>query len=193
MESNIAKIIQNEINSQISDKSETLFLNEKDTYLINKSFEKVFLKKSERLDDTDEPAKYIYFVEEGLLSLLSERNVMVDLILSNTFTLFSTKTGCHIEALKKSIVWRIKDTVLWTMLGKSPDINAFVNFIYEKLLVEQLNRVLFFANTTPEERYLEIVEKKKELFQSIPLKLLASYIGVTPQALSRIRKRCNHK
>lgn len=193
MESNIAKIIQNEINSQISDKSETLFLNEKDTYLINKSFEKVFLKKSERLDDTDESAKYIYFVEEGLLGLLSERNVMVNLILSNTFALLYPKTGCHIEALEKSVVWRIKDTTLWTMLGKSPDINVFVNFIYEKLLVEQLDRVLFFANTTPEERYLEIVEKKKELFQSIPLKLLASYIGITPQALSRIRKRCNHK
>lgn len=193
MESNIAKIIQNEINSQISDKSETLFLNEKDTYLINKSFERVFLKKSERLNDTDEAAKYIYFVEEGLLSLISERNIMVDLILSNTFTLFYTKTGCHIEALKKSVVWRIKDTALWIMFGKSPDINTFVNFIYEKLLVEQIDRVLFFANTTPEERYLEIVEKKKELFQSISLKLLASYIGVTPQALSRIRKRCNHK
>lgn len=193
MESDIAKIIQDEINSQANDKCEILSLNEEDTYLINKSFDRFFLKRSEKLDDTDESAKYVYFVEEGLLSLLSDRNAIIDLIQSKTFALFYTKTGCHIEALEKSVVWRIKDTALWAMFGKSPNINSFINYIYEKLLVEQMDRILFLANTTPEERYLEIVEKKKDLFQSIPLKLLASYIGITPQALSRIRKRCNRK
>lgn len=45
MKFNIAKIIQDEINSQISDESQILSLNEEDICLINKSFERVFLKK----------------------------------------------------------------------------------------------------------------------------------------------------
>ena len=42
---------------------------------------------------------------------------------------------------------------------------------------------------TAEQRYLNLFTEQPQLMQSIPLKYIASYIGVTPQALSRIRKR----
>lgn len=46
-----------------------------------------------------------------------------------------------------------------------------------------------FLTKSPEERYLALFTERPELIKHIPLKYLASYIGVTPQALSRIRKR----
>lgn len=46
-----------------------------------------------------------------------------------------------------------------------------------------------FRISSPEERYLELLNKRPELLQRVPQHQLASYIGVTPESLSRIRKR----
>lgn len=194
MKNGIAQIIQDEINSRISDKPRKLYLNEEESFLIDEYFERIPLKKADSLDNyTNNSAKYLYFVEEGLLCFWSNRNIIIDFVQSNTFLLSYMEVGCHIEALEESVVWRVDNNILLTIFMKSTNINTLVNFIFEKLLVEQMNRILFITNMKPEERYMEIIEKKKYLFQSVPLKHLASYIGVTPQALSRIRKRCIHK
>jgi ribosomal protein L10 len=42
---------------------------------------------------------------------------------------------------------------------------------------------------TAEQRYLNLFEEQPHLIQKVPLKYIASYIGITPQALSRIRRR----
>ena len=54
------------------------------------------------------------------------------------------------------------------------------------LLIKQ--RELSFLNKTAKQRYLDLFEGRPELIKLIPLKYIASYIGITPQALSRIRK-----
>jgi len=44
-------------------------------------------------------------------------------------------------------------------------------------------------NLSPENRYLDLLERRPELLQAFPLKILASYLRITPETLSRIRKR----
>lgn len=194
MKYDIAQIIQDEVNSRISDKPRKLYLNKEETSLFNEYFERISLKKADSLDDsTNDSTKYLYFVEKGLLCFWSNRNIIIDFIRSNTFILSYMEIGCHIEALEDSVVWRVNSAALLTIFEKSTNINTLINYILEKLLAEQMDKILFITNMTPEERYMEIVSKKKYLFQSVSLKHLASYIGVTPQALSRIRKRCIHK
>jgi hypothetical protein len=61
----------------------------------------------------------------------------------------------------------------------------------EDLYLRKAERELSFLTETAEERYLHLIEKDKTLLQNVPLKYIASYIGITPQALSRIRKRIN--
>ena len=48
------------------------------------------------------------------------------------------------------------------------------------------NSLLF---SSPEERYNQLVEENPKLLQRVPQYMIASFIGVTPEALSRIRKR----
>ena len=59
----------------------------------------------------------------------------------------------------------------------------------EQLFLIKSKRELSLLNNTAEERYLELFTERKNLIKYIPLKYIAAYIGVTPQALSRIRKR----
>jgi len=55
--------------------------------------------------------------------------------------------------------------------------------------VKAFRRIAHLNNLTNEERYLRLLEKRPELFQRVPQYLIASYLGVTPVGLSKIRKR----
>ena len=59
----------------------------------------------------------------------------------------------------------------------------------ERLFLIKSKREISLLNETAEERYLKLFDERPELIKEIPLKYIASYIGVTAQALSRIRKR----
>ena len=59
----------------------------------------------------------------------------------------------------------------------------------ERLFYLKSKREQSLLNESPEERYLNLFQERPELMSVIPLKYVSSYIGITPQALSRIRKR----
>jgi CRP-like cAMP-binding protein len=46
---------------------------------------------------------------------------------------------------------------------------------------------------SPEERYLNLIENRSNVIQNIPQYMIASYLGITPEALSRIRRRLTSK
>lgn len=74
----------------------------------------------------------------------------------------------------------IDSDIFWLRFSrKIPD----VCFLEAKRRIEDL---LFFG---PEERYFRLLNKMPEIVQKIPLKYISSYLGITPQSLSRIRKR----
>ena len=59
----------------------------------------------------------------------------------------------------------------------------------ERLFLIKSSREQNLLNLNAEERYISLFKERPELLKVIPLKYISSYIGVTPQALSRIRKR----
>lgn len=63
-----------------------------------------------------------------------------------------------------------------------------------RLLTEQVfitfeKQLLSFLNNSPQARYLWLVKEYPEFIRNIPLQYLASYLGIAPESLSRIRKR----
>jgi DNA-binding MarR family transcriptional regulator len=67
-----------------------------------------------------------------------------------------------------------------------------------RILTEQLflylsHRENAFMLKSPTQRYLDLFEEQPRLIQEIPQKYLASYIGITPQALSRIRAKLGQR
>lgn len=63
----------------------------------------------------------------------------------------------------------------------------------QNMLLEVMMRLESFVLEKPEERYLTLMTQKPHIVQRVPDKHIASYIGVTPVSLSRIRKRLSQK
>jgi CRP-like cAMP-binding protein len=74
-----------------------------------------------------------------------------------------------------------------------PKLESISRKVMEKIFSEQQEIMAAYLNDTPEQRYLKLLEKRPDLFQIVPQFQIASYIGVKPESLSRIRKRLLRK
>jgi CRP/FNR family transcriptional regulator, anaerobic regulatory protein len=65
--------------------------------------------------------------------------------------------------------------------------------ILTKNIVWQNKRLILLLGSTGEERYINFIQTYPKLYERLPLKMIASYIGVTPEHLSSIRKQLSRK
>jgi CRP-like cAMP-binding protein len=81
------------------------------------------------------------------------------------------------------------DTDESDLYSQLPALEKVTRVMMEQDFGKTQARLTHFITSSPEERYLEIMNNRKHLLQRIPQHQIASYIGVTPESLSRIRKR----
>lgn len=74
-----------------------------------------------------------------------------------------------------------------------PKLETISRRVMEKVFAEQQQIKASYTIDTPEQRYLKLLKSRPDLFQRIPQYQIASYIGVKPESLSRIRKRIIQK
>lgn len=75
------------------------------------------------------------------------------------------------------------------MLVKYPRLESVCRAMSEVMLSKQQQTFTQFKTNTPEERYLELLKNRGDLVNRLPQTQIASYLGITPESLSRIRKR----
>jgi CRP-like cAMP-binding protein len=95
----------------------------------------------------------------------------------------------YIEALENSIILQIKKEDQLKLFVEYPKFNRIFRVFTENALVSTQRRVLQNISSTAEERYLDFMERHPHLFNRISNVQIASYLGVTPEFLSTIRKR----
>lgn len=76
-----------------------------------------------------------------------------------------------------------------TLYKKFPHFGEVCRVEMEKILGESQENLLIFKNSTPKERYLNLLKNRPDLLQRVPQYQLASYLGMKPETLSRVRKR----
>lgn len=94
-----------------------------------------------------------------------------------------------IEALEPTTLLQIKDGDIYFLYGHYPIFDRNFRIIIENAFIEQQTRVLQNISSTSEERYQHFMQKYPGLINRISNVEIASYIGVTPEFLSVIRKR----
>lgn len=79
------------------------------------------------------------------------------------------------------------------LYAQFPKLATISRRVMEKVFAEQQELSGSYFTDTPEERYINLMRTRPELLQRIPQYIIASYIGVKPESLSRIRKRLAQK
>ena len=95
----------------------------------------------------------------------------------------------YVEALENSIILQIKKEDQWKLFVDYPKFNRIFRVLAENAMVSLQNRILQNISSTAEERYLQFSIKYPQLFNRISNVQIASYLGVTPEFLSTIRKK----
>ena len=98
-----------------------------------------------------------------------------------------TQTVVYAQAIDDSAVYAITQKKVSQFLENYKDAH-FRSKIAETFLAEIYNRLISLYCDTPQERYISLIEHHPGLLNMVSLKEIASFIGVTPETLSRIRK-----
>lgn len=93
------------------------------------------------------------------------------------------------RALADSDVLLIDKRDFDNLLDRFPVYEKYFRILFQNSLITHQNRILQNISATAEDRYLRFQKKYPSLEQYVPLKYIASYLGITPEFLSKIRRK----
>jgi len=99
----------------------------------------------------------------------------------------------NIEALHYSELLLLEKSSREQLLNACPKMERFFRILLESNYIATHQRVVASLSDSAEERYLKFIKTYPELYEKIPQHYIASYLGITPQSLSRIRKELTPK
>ncbi|WP_341838353.1 Crp/Fnr family transcriptional regulator [Chitinophaga pollutisoli] len=142
---------------------------------------------------------YLSFIAEGLVRFFIPGDEENDVTFSFSFAgdfvsaydsfLTRQPSTYHVETLTDTVLLRVSYTDLQDIYQNTAAGNIIGRHAGEGLYLTLLRREISLLHETAEQRYVKLLTDQPKLIREIPLKYIASYIGITPQALSRIRKR----
>lgn len=95
----------------------------------------------------------------------------------------------NIDALEKSELLLLTKTNLYQLYNENPKFERFGRLMAENAYLGLRRRNNELLNLNPEERYLQLIKQRPKVIERIPQHYIASYLGIQPESLSRIRKR----
>ncbi|GAB3936899.1 Crp/Fnr family transcriptional regulator [Larkinella terrae] len=162
------------------------------------AFEYAEYPKKSFLTQAGELENYLYFILEGGTSsyFVNEgREKCLDLWFPNHFVssymsfLTRKPSQIFIQALFPTKTLRIHYDVLQGFYGSQEGSNKVGRLLAEGLYIARTQREIRFLSQSAEERYLDLLQRQPQLVQQLPVKIIASYLGIHPESLSRIRKQ----
>lgn len=143
---------------------------------------------------------HISFIESGVVRLFipkenPEKEITFGFSFKDQFVsaydsfLTQTPSAYQLQALTDTTILSITYTDLQEVYKHTQIGNLIGRLTAERLFLLKSKREQNLLNLSAEERYLKLFKERPELLKVIPLKYISSYIGVTAQALSRIRRR----
>lgn len=161
------------------------------------------LRSGEFIAKSNEPAQHFIFVSAGCLMTYYTDGDGVEHVLqfataswwTGDLGSFTTRTPSNlsIRAIADSEILLISMKGFDELLDRVPKLEKYFRIIFQNSLVTHGNRILQTISFTAEERYEAFREKYPTLEQFVPQKYIASYLGVTPEFLSKIRRRLMSK
>jgi CRP-like cAMP-binding protein len=157
------------------------------------------LKKKQYLLQEGDINRYQYFVNKGCLRTytIDERGLehIIQFAIEDWWTgdmySFLTQTPARytIDALEDSEIICLEKPALEELYIKIPKFEKFFRNLLQNAFIALQERILSSLSKPADERYCIFIEKYPLMEQRLPLKQIASYLGITPESLSRIRSQ----
>ena len=173
--------------------------NLEESKLFDQYFEQTLISKNTFLIWEGEIERYSYFVFEGLLRCWLFNHKGEEQVfwfckegmfsMSNISFTLQTRSAFNVQTIVDSVIYRIDKKQVNELYAAIPKVKTVFEDLNAILLNKLLNRNIDLIKYSPEQYYLRMIEEYGITLNYIPLKDIASYLGITPQALSRIRKR----
>jgi len=173
-------------------------LEEEDISLINSFFKYKTVEKGTSLVEIGKVTDKAFFILSGYLRYFkvvdSGEELVIHLYAPNNFATslnsfflgnkseeaLQTITDCEILYISKSDLEKLYSTnYKWQSFGRK---------LMESFLIEKEERIIDQLSLSAHDRYLKLIKNQPDIIQNVPVKYIASFIGIKPESLSRIRK-----
>lgn len=177
---------------------EKVSLTEEEKDIIKTFFISKKLRKRQYLLQEGDVCKYLTFVGKGLLrsyNVDEKGDEHINLFalegwwISDMYSFFSGENALfNIDAIEDAELLMITAIDFEEMTLKVPKMDRYFRLLFQNSLVTKERRLMSSITHTAEEKYIQLAEFSPEIVQRIPQNLIASYLGLAPETLSRIKK-----
>lgn len=173
-------------------------LNAEEKKLLTEFCSELSIQKNEELQPIGHACKTIYFVVSGMLRIcywkdgndITESFESENSIVARAESLFAgIPSKKAIYAVEDSDLIGINAMKLYDSFEQYPKIESLFRKIFEHQYVRTIHRLESLQFNSPEERYKLLLAEQPDIVKRVPLKYIASYLGITQVSLSRIRAR----
>jgi len=155
------------------------------------------IERNEFVIQPGEIERNVYFVEDGALRVFFVTEFEENTIrfgYKNSFitslpSFFNEQPSIfYVQAIRKSKLLILRKQHFLSFIQEKPSRQEHYNQFLQQMIVQQIEREIDILTFSPVERLKRVQERSPQLFQEIPSKYIASYLRMTPETLSRIRK-----
>ena len=176
-------------------------LDEADRQILKERFEPLSIKKKHQLIEYGQVSDHFFFINEGLLRLYGYKEgeektlfFFKENMIAGSIESYLTQSPSELilEALEDTELLAISGEGLQELYDLSIKFSKAGLLLTQHRLATLMKFFTSFVFDSPEAQYQEFQKNHPDLIQRIPQHIIASFLGITPVSLSRIRKRISN-
>lgn len=177
-------------------------VSQQDLDLCHISFTQVSFPKNTIVEEEGKVPKYLYFIVSGFMRLFHHHengdevtthiNCPPGFITSYSAFTSQAKSTDSLECITGCDLLRISKPDLDLLTLHSPVFKDFSIQVFQQSLAYNEKRATELATLPADQRYKKLIEHHPDIIHNVPIQYIASFLGMKPESLSRIRRQMNN-
>lgn len=170
---------------------------DEDIHFFIQLLEEAHVSKGEHFLKAGQVSRYVGFINSGLMmhhQVVDGVEIPADFTMENEWVGYlkslttNTPSEIYIKALEDTHLFLLSGNKMNELFQKQPKFLAIKSYYIDLTFIRNTQHAGNLATLDAKQRYYKFVKENPELNQRLPQYLIASYLGITPQSLSRLRK-----